>query len=475
MARSRKTIPDALIQSKALTLFLGLAFIAATLLTALLTFMVVRDAVRAWGDANRSEGASVNAPSTPMPAVNIPLDQPLQGSGGPSAVAWDGDSRINILFMGLDYRDWQVGDGPSRTDTMILVTIDPETKTAGMLSIPRDMWVNVPGFNYAKINTAYYYGEAFQTPGGGPALAMETVQNFLGVPVQYYAQVDFGAFVRIIDEIDGVVVDVPEPLVIDLIGSGAETKKRLEAGRQTLPGEWALAYARMRDTAGSDFDRSERQQQVILAIRERVMRFDMIPTLIRKAPALYSEISNGVNTNLTLDQIFRLGWVMKDISPDAIQRAVIGPDQVTFGFSPEGLSILVPIPEEIRVLRDDIFAAEGAINPISTITGATVEELVVEEDARIAIQNGTYTPGLGSATSEFLVNQGFNVVEVANADQLYEMTTIIDYTGNPYTLQQLTDLLSINSSRIFSSYDPGRAYDIAVILGDDWAFRIQNQ
>jgi polyisoprenyl-teichoic acid--peptidoglycan teichoic acid transferase len=474
MARSRKTIPDTLIQSKSLAWLLGLAFVAATLLTALLTFMVVRDAVRAWSDARSTTGASINAPAEPAPAITMPLDQPLQAAGGPPAVPWDGDSRINILFMGLDYRDWQVGDGPPRTDTMILLTIDPQSKTAGMLSIPRDLWVNVPGFNYTKINTAYYYGEAFQTPGGGAALAMETVQNFLGVPVHYYAQVDFGAFVRLIDEIGGVVVDVPESIVIDLIGSGPETKKHLEPGRQTLPGEWALAYARMRDTAGSDFDRSERQQQVILAVRERVMRFDMIPTLIRKAPAIYSEIASGVNTNLTLDQIFRLGWVVKDVSPESIQRGVIGPDQVTFGFSPEGLSILVPIPEEIRVLRDDIFAAEGTINPISTVTGATVEELVIEEDARIAIQNGTYTPGLGSATSEFLVNEGFNVVEVANADQLYEMTTIIDYTGNPYTLRQLTDVLGINPSRIFSSYDPDRAYDIAVILGDDWAFRIQN-
>jgi hypothetical protein len=111
--------------------------------------------------------------------------------------AWDGASRINILIIGLDYRDWIAGEGAPRSDTMIVLTVDPLAKTAGILSIPRDLWVNIPGFGYSRINTAYSSGEGAKLPGGGPELARKTVEQLLGVPIQYYAQVDFLYLCRI--------------------------------------------------------------------------------------------------------------------------------------------------------------------------------------------------------------------------------------------------------------------------------------
>jgi LCP family protein required for cell wall assembly len=119
--------------------------------------------------------------------------------------------------MGLDLRDWE-GGGPSRTDTMLLYTLDPVTHSAGMLSIPRDLWVNIPGFEYGKINTAYYLGEAYDTPGGGPGLAIETVEELLGIPINYYGEVDFDAFVRLVDEIGGIEINVPEEISVDPLG-----------------------------------------------------------------------------------------------------------------------------------------------------------------------------------------------------------------------------------------------------------------
>ena len=169
---------------------------------------------------------------------------------------------------------------------MILLTLDPVTRTAGILSIPRDLWVAIPGFKHGKINTAYYLGDAHKLPGGGPGLAVKTVEEFLGVPINFYAQVDFGVFVRFIDEIGGVKIDVPEEITVDLLGSGSSTKKTLQPGVQVLPGEWALAYARARYTEGGDFDRAQRQQQVIMAIRDRIISFDMLPILISKADVL---------------------------------------------------------------------------------------------------------------------------------------------------------------------------------------------
>jgi LCP family protein required for cell wall assembly len=471
MARHPRRSSGNIFSSQTVVLALGVFFGIALLITAILTFIVVRDTVRAWGDNDEPvlSELDLQAPATPLPT--LPPDTVLQSAPGPQPVPWDGKSRMNVLFMGLDYRDWALGEGPPRTDTMMLVTIDPLTKTAGMLSIPRDLWVNVPGFNYAKINTAYYLGEAYQTPGGGPALAMETVENFLGVEIPYYAQVDFGTFVRLIDEIGGVTVDVPEEMQIDMLGDGSSTIKTLQPGRQTLPGEWALAYARNRDVGDGDFARAERQQQVIMGIRERLTRFDILPTLITRAPNLYRELSSGINTNLTFDQLVRLAWLGKDIPLDSIRRGIIGPDQTEIGTSPEGLWILVPRMEAIRTVRDEVFSSDGPIAPISTSSGEDINALAAAEEASISLRNGTFVPGLAASTSNYLAEAGLNISDVGNADQTYDATTVIDYTGNPYTLQVLAQLLEIDSAHILNNYDPDSLYDVVIILGADWANR----
>jgi LCP family protein required for cell wall assembly len=180
---------------------------------------------------------------------------------------WDGKTRVNMLVMGVDARS------PDATaplsDTMILFTFDPVSNTAGMLSIPRDMWVKIPGGEYAKINTAFSVGEALKLPGGGPALATETVENFLGVPIQYYAQIDFEAFIGFIDHIAGVKLTIEEPIDLAFVDTGDFVS--LEPGRYTLNGSYALAYVRNRDGGDGDIDRAKRQQQVILAIRDRLI------------------------------------------------------------------------------------------------------------------------------------------------------------------------------------------------------------
>ncbi|HSQ26307.1 MAG TPA: LCP family protein, partial [Anaerolineales bacterium] len=282
--------------------------VVAALLTAYLTFVAVRDLVASW-EMTSLPGVTIrDATPTPGGEGEVVRDPslPMQPAGAPTPLPWDGANRVSLLVMGLDYRDWAAGEGPPRTDTMILFTIDPINRTAGILSIPRDLWVNIPGFDYGRINSAYQLGEAYTVVGGGPQLATDTVEELLGVPIDYYAQVDFGAFVRFIDEIGGVKLDVPEPIKIDPLGDN--TSKTLKTGIQTLPGDLALAYVRARKTEGGDFDRAQRQQQVILAIRNRILEFDMLPNLISKAPVLYEELSAGIRTNLSLDLAIRLAW-----------------------------------------------------------------------------------------------------------------------------------------------------------------------
>jgi LCP family protein required for cell wall assembly len=133
-------------------------------------------------------------------------------------IPWDGKSRVTILLLGLDFRDWEQGLGAPRTDTMMLLSVDPVSRMVSMLSIPRDLWVEIPGFTHNRINTAYSSGEGNRLPGGGPGLAMKAVEKLVGVPIQYYAVIDFSTFERLIDEIGGVDVLVMERVKISPIG-----------------------------------------------------------------------------------------------------------------------------------------------------------------------------------------------------------------------------------------------------------------
>jgi hypothetical protein len=187
---------------------------------------------------------------------------------------------------------------------------------------------------------------------------MRTVEELLGMQIDYYAQIDFTAFENFIDEIGGVEVDVPEEIMIDPLGDN--NNKVLQPGRQVLPGRLALAYARARNTAGSDFDRASRQQQVIMGIRARLMDEGLLPELIMNAPMLYDLLSEGIHTNLTILQAIRMAWIVQQVPPENIRQGVIGPDQVTQTFSFDGQDILVPISDEIRSLRDEIFSTTGA-------------------------------------------------------------------------------------------------------------------
>lgn len=379
---------------------------------------------------------------------------------------WDGASQVTILILGLDARDWEAGEKYSRSDTMIMLTLDPVAKTAGMLSIPRDMWVAIPGFKHGKINTAYFLGEAYKLPGGGPGLAINTVEQFLGVPINYYAQIDFGAFVRFIDEIGGVKIDIPEKITVDLIGGGASTKKTLKPGVQVLPGEWALAYARNRSTEGGDFDRAQRQQQVILAIRDRILSLQMLSTLITKAPTLYKELASGLNTNLNVDEAIKLALLAQEVGEENIERGVISEEHTIFGRSPDNLSILIPIPDKIHLLRDQIFASSNALSPK---TPGDELERVQSEAARLNIINTSNSPTLASSTAEFLGAHGVNVVQTIEGGDFSYSTKIIDHTGNPFLLNYLVDLMGISPQNILMQFEPNNAADVEIYLGDDWA------
>jgi len=244
---------------------------------------------------------------------------------------------------------------------MMLVSLDPITNQASLMSIPRDLWVEIPGFGYNRINTAYRFGESARLPGGGPALAMQTVEKWIGVPIGYYAVIDFHTFEDMIDEIGGIDVVVEERIKISAID---RHQRWLETGPQHLDGPDALAFARVRKSAGGDFGRADRQQQVVVAVLERLVSLDMLPSLIQKAPRLYQELSEGVRTNLSLEQMVKLAWSAIKLESGDIHRGVIGPPKmIGFYTRPDGAQVLRAVPDAIRVLRDELFVETSAFGP----------------------------------------------------------------------------------------------------------------
>ncbi len=347
------------------------AFLLAIVVNSGLIYTVVRDLTANYTGAGLNpfrpsgSGGQTTPPPPGEPTPTLSLDVTPQ--------PWDGKSRVTVLVLGLDFRDWEAGLGAPRTDSMMLLTIDPITRTAGMLSIPRDLWVEIPGFRHQRINTAYPSGEINRLPGGGPGLAMRTVEEVVGVPIQYYAVIEFSTFERMIDEIGGIDVYVPQTIKISPIG---RLSFWLEGGKgHHLDGAEALAYARVRKGSGSggDFGRAERQQQVALAIIDRVVGFDMLPTLLRTAPTLYQELSSGVRTNLSLQEIVSLGVLAMRIPRENIRKGVIGPpNMVGFHTTEDGAQVLRPVYDQIRILRDQIFVDTSAIVlPVSELEAAT--------------------------------------------------------------------------------------------------------
>ncbi|HEX9795721.1 MAG TPA: LCP family protein [Anaerolineales bacterium] len=349
---------------------LAAAFLVMVCLGGIVVHVTVRQAVASgnpFGPAgfepNVTPGTAAAPGAAPTPTL-VPLDT--------EPMPWTGNSRVTVLLMGLDYRDWEAGAGAPRTDSMMLVSFDPLTRHAVMLSIPRDLWIEIPGYSHNRINTAFTFGEAYRLPGGGPGLAVEAVESVVGVPINYYAVIEFSAFERLIDEIGGIDVLVTERIKISPIG---RMSFYLSAKAHHLDGAEALAYARVRKATGGDFGRAQRQQQVALAVLDQVLDLNMVPTLVARAPRLYQELSDGIRTNMTLPQMVSLGWLAIQLPRENIHQGVIGPpDMVRFHTTASGAQVLRPVPDRIAQLVEELFVQHSAVGAApSEIQPATNE------------------------------------------------------------------------------------------------------
>jgi LCP family protein required for cell wall assembly len=392
---------------------------------------------------------------------------------------WASQDPVNILLLGIDQRP---GDsGYFRTDTMILLHINPKTGDVGMISFPRDLWVEVPGFWETRINSAHVIGEAKNYPGGGPELAKKTVENLIGQPVDYYVRINFEGFRKLLEEIGCIDIDVPklidDPTFPD--DNYGYDPLYLEPGHYCMDADLALKYARTRHV-DSDFGRMQRQQQVIMAIKDKVLSTGELPHLISRAPTLLNVLSDSVSTDMPLGKMIAMANIARNLDLENMQRLIIDVNMIEPYTTEKGAQVLLPKMDKIKAAVDGFFAAdtekEGEngetaapttappVQPTPTSSASTP----VQPDVRIAVLNGTPAAGREKELADVLIAHGYNVVGTGQADRTdYSQTQIIASEDGP-VVRQLADLLAVSDQNIRPGSPEQLQSDIVVIIGADF-------
>jgi LCP family protein required for cell wall assembly len=358
------------------------------------------------------------------------------------------DSVINIVLLGSDQ---QSGSG-GRTDVIIVVSVNPDIPSVSMISIPRDYYAWIPTHGYDKINTAESRAEDY--PGGGPALVKATIEYNLGIPIHYYARVNFQGFIQIVDALGGVDIPV-ECELHDTFPDPANPEQGididLDPGIQHLDGQYALWYARSRWST-HDFDRNRRQQQVLRALYHQVMDLDVIGRI----PDLWGAIQETVETDLGLNELIWLGLVGRQLDFTNVKSRFIAPPYLTPSTSPSGAYILVPVQDALEP-----FVAEALRPP--------AEGRADQPVFRVEVWDGTGRPGMLEVAVARLAWEGFEVVGAQTVAPV-PRTQIVDFTttdkGSPLWL--LTRLYDRRSGDIVTQPTEGAPAEFRIILGADY-------
>lgn len=412
----------------------------------------------------------VNAQGTPEPVSPEQADS-MQPN-------WGEDDVVNIVLMGIDNRN---DDAESiRSDTIIVVHIDPGTNEVAMMSIPRDLLVYIPEFGDEKMNAAYAIGDANQDtiPGGGPTLVAQTIEANFNIPIHYYATIDFAGFQQIVNTVGGVIVDVPTQLSDNLYPTEDLRLTRIyfSSGLQHMDGKEALEYVRTRH-ADSDIARGQRQQQVLMAIRERAVVRD----LITRAPELIESVGDTLRTDLDFNQLLALANLGRQIDPANIVRVDLWQEGILTEHFPEFEGDAYYLDADwsrIHQLQAEYFevpeppatptpepAAELDATEAPPTATETVAATAPDMDTPIMVENGTDIPTLAGHTTQYLFDEGFTAVWASDAEEPAEASVIFDSSSNPLTAQHLADLLGLSHDAIVPIDGNG---DITVLIGDDF-------
>jgi LCP family protein required for cell wall assembly len=452
--------------------------------------------------------ANTELPSLPaltLPRLRIPLAQAAEGTpeaavefvppedlspellpGGAvvvqppeEATMLNNPDRINILLLGIDRRSGN--SWGHLTDTIIIVTVDRANKTVGMLSIPRDLYLPIPGVGENRVNTANVFGAKNDYPGGGTALLKRTIEANFGIPIDYYVMIDFQGFKKIIDGLGGVDINVPRAIHDTKYPDPRPgdpyhfTTVHFEPGFQHMDGTRALQYARSRMST-SDFDRADRQQKVLLAIREKALSLGLIP----KLPTLLPTLAGSFKTDMSVGDMMEMARLGPQIDLGNMKSVIVKPPLVYGHRTAAGAAVQLPVWDKINPVVADLFSAPLVVQPTATLAPPTptpttspaqiqVKEEVAREGARIAVQNGTAQPNFAARVAALLMQEGFQVVEFGDAARVdYGQTVIMDYSGKSATLKLLVDKFHVTPENVRRSPNVNSPVDIRIIVGQDF-------
>ncbi len=436
---------------------------------------------------------SINLPEAAAeeePVARVPQMPEMPVASGVSDLTYEpppaapiDDNRINVLLLGIDRRGGK--SWGHLTDTIIIVTVDPTNGTAGLLSIPRDLYLPIPGNGEDRINTANVYGYSRKYPGGGPALLKRTIEVNFGISIDYYVMIDFDGFSRIVNTLGGVDVNVPKTLHDTKYpdpkpGDPFAFKTiHFDTGWQHMDGAKALQYARSRMST-SDFDRANRQQLILVAIRDKALSLNILP----KLPTLAATMMDTVNTDMTLQEMLELAPLVPQIDMANVKQVVIQKPLVYGYRTDKGAAVQLPRWDLINPVVADLFTAPVVTvptptpappTPTPTLAPVQIEELqqLAGEGARLAVQNGTSEPNFAARVAAMLMEQGYQVVEFGDADRLdYANTVIVDYTGKTFTLERLVEKFQVTPENVRRSPNLRSQIDIRIIVGQDFVLSV---
>lgn len=343
-------------------------------------------------------------------------------------LAGEEDDRINFLLTGVGGTGHA---GPELTDTIIFASFKPSTNEIGMLSIPRDTIVEIPGYGYRKVNHVNAYAE-IEEPGSGPQATADVLSKVLDQEIHYTLKVDFQGFQDLVDAVGGVDIYVDNSFTDYEYPTWDEKYQTIsfEEGWQYMDGDTALKYARSRhgnNGEGSDFARAERQQNVMLAVKDKILTAGTLlnPAKLNK---LVETVQDNVQTNLTFWEMVKFIRYAPDIDTNNISHYVMdsSADSPLYASNINGAYVLLPKKDDwsdVQLIAENIFSAdpmheESALDAIAQVNPASIE-----------IQNGTSVTGLAFQASQLLSSSGFDVVKIGNSDiRGYEKTVIYDLT-----------------------------------------------
>lgn len=419
-------------------------------------------------------------------------NQIFQGGGGavalqdnvdPSLLRGEGDGRVNILLLG---RGGDGHDGPDLTDTIVIASINPIQKEAALLSIPRDLYVQLGDGNYSKINSVFanakYNAEANMSPGerdkarkgddAGFKALEDIIQSKIGIPIHYHSVIDFAGFAKAIDTVGGVSVDVPESAAVYEPGMwlmGQHFDLNVQKGNTNFNGIRALAFSRSRITSGGDFDRSERQRLILVALKDKVFSAGTYSNPL-KINQLMSDFGNHVRTNMSLDEVTRLYEIGSQISTDKIASVGLADppnDYVTTGMI-HGQSVVYP-----KAGLDNFKEIQHFVR------NRLRDGFLAKEDATVAVYNGTQIAGLAGRTGDDLKSYGYRISTVADAPvKGIQKTIIVDLRNGEkkYTKRYLENRFGTTAATSMPSgtnINPENA-DFVIILGQNEQTRLAN-